>query len=124
MFDPATTLAGPTLVTARSADALVTVAVAVPALSPMTGSAVLVVTVAVLLKEPVAVGLTCATSTKVAVEPAAKLAHVAVDVLPPESDALGPEACVKLTRVSAEGSMSVICAFAAVSGPRFLTVIV
>ena len=102
----------------------VTLVVAVELLLPGVGSDVLLDTVAVLDSVPLAVGLTCPTNTKVEVEPAAKLAHVAVEVLPPETDADGPEDWVKLTKVSPDGSVSVRLGLAAGSGPLLVTVIV
>src|SRR5215471_14919327 len=126
MFDPATTVAGPTLVTAKSADGVVTDVLAVELLlAKGIGSDVVLDTVAVLDNVPLAVGLTCATTTKVAVEPAARLVHAAVIVLPLDpSVALGPVGCRALTKVSPVGSGSVIAALAAASGPLFTTVIV
>ena len=123
-FDPATTVAGPVLVTAMSAEGLVTNVLAVELLLPGVGSDVLLDTVAVLDSVPLAVGLTCPTNTKVAVEPAARVVHDAVEVLPPETDADGPEDWVKLTKVSADGSVSVRLALVAASGPLLVTVIV
>src|SRR6266481_3080250 len=107
-----------------SAEGLVTNVLAVALLLPGVGSDVLLDTVAVLDSVPLAVGLTCPTNTKVAVEAAAKVAHEAVEVLPPETDADGPEDWVKLTKVSADGSASIRLGPAAGSGPLLVTVIV
>ena len=114
------------MVIARSADTLLTDVVVVAVLLPGVGSAVLLDTVAVLVNvEPLArLVLVCATKTKVAVELAARLVHEAVDVLPPESVALGPADCVKLTKVSPDGSASDSDALAAALGPLLVTVIV
>jgi len=89
-------------------------------------SDVLLVTLAVLVNvEPLTrLALVCATNMKVAVAPDARLAQVAVEVLPPTSDALGPLDCATLTKVSPTGSASVIDAFCASLGPLLVTVIV
>src|SRR5690242_9533351 len=126
MFVPARTVAGPTLVIAKSADAPVTAVVVVAVLLPGVGSDVPLDTVAVLVNvEPLArVALVCATRIRVAEEPAARLAHEAVDVLPPDSVAPGPVDCVKLTKVSPAGNVSVMVALVAAFGPLFATVMV
>jgi len=127
MFVPATTVAGPVFVTAISADGALTEVETVAALLMPLESDVLLVTLAVLDKvEPLGrLALVCATNMKVAVEPVARVVQVAVDVLPPTSVAgCPPGDCVKLTKVSPDGSASDIDAFCASAGPRFVTVIV
>ena len=114
------------MVIVKSADGFSTSELAVELLLNGVGSGVLLDTAAVLVNdEPLArLALVCATKIRVAEEPGARLAHVAVAVLPPDSVALGPVDCVKLTKVSPDGSVSDIDALAAAFGPLFATVMV
>ena len=121
MFCPCVTVAGAVLITATSALGAFTVSVAVEALLPGFGSLVVLVTVAVLLRT-VGATVAVAVSVNVAVAPLAKLAHVAVEVVPPVVVAAGPEVWTKLTNVALAGSVSDNCTLAAASGPALLTV--
>ena len=114
------------MVTAMSADGALTEVETVAALLRPFVS-LLADTLAVLVKVELLtrLALVCATNMKVAVEPVARVVQVAVDVLPPTSVAgCPPGDCVKLTKVSPDGSASDIDAFCASAGPRFVTVIV
>jgi hypothetical protein len=118
--EPATTVAGPVLLIARSAEA-VTVVVAVAVLFAGFGSAVVEATLAVLLKLPAWFGALTVTVITGAVAPAASAARVHVtDTLPVfEHDQPVP---VADTNVTPAGSVSVTVRFAASDGPAFDTV--
>jgi hypothetical protein len=123
------TVAGPVLVTNRSALVPVTVVVVVALLLAGLGSEVMLVTVAVfVMMVPAGVAaLTFAVNANVAVAPLAKVAKVAITVpVPPTGGvvnvAAGPEVCTKLTNVVPAGSTSGNDALLAASGPALLTV--
>jgi hypothetical protein len=119
-FVPGAALAGPVLVTARSA-LVVTVEVAVEVLLAAFGSLVAAAIVAVLAIEPVAFGASCATSVNVAVAPAANVARVQFVVVQVNA---GPEVCVSETNVVFAGSVSLMTTFEASNVPLFVAVIV
>ena len=114
--------------TARSAE-LVSVAVAVAALFPALGSAVVAVTDAVLLIVPLAEALTFTTTVKVAVAPATSDPAVQLIVPVPPTGGLvqtnaGPPLCVSETNVAFAGTASVSATVCASDGPLFVIVIV
>src|SRR2546429_346872 len=124
MFVPAMTVAGPVLVTARSAWVL-TVVVAVALLLPGTVSVVEVVAVAVLLSVPLfaALGLTRATNWNEADCPLASDAMVSLIALPVLfSVKEGPLAWLCDTKVVPAGSVSARVTLAAAPGPVLVTV--
>src|SRR5437763_1882168 len=101
-------LAGPVLVTARSARAWTKVE-AVPLLLPASGSVVLLVAVAVLLSSAPSgtLGLTCATTAKLAEAPAASVAILSLTFLPTRrTSEPGPLVWVWETKLSPAGSRS------------------
>src|SRR5438270_920490 len=126
MFVPAMTVAGPVLVTARSAWVL-TVVVAVALLLPGVLSVVELVALAVLLKEaPLArLGLAWATIVKLAESPAASEAIVSLIAFPllvRVKD--GPVFWLCETNVVPAGSVSARVTLAAAPGPILVTVTV
>ena len=124
MFDPASTGPLPVLPIDRSACA-VTVVVVVDELLIGLGSAVGELTVAVLLIDPPGVaGLTCTTSVKFEVDPAATLALSAVTgpVAPTAGVvAAQPAGAVNDTNVVFGGRTSLSDTVAALLGPLFVT---
>src|SRR5262249_17817981 len=120
---PAAAVAGPVLVTARSAE-VVTVVVAVAVLLVASGALVALVTVTELVMvEPFnALELTWATMVKVAEAPAAR--DVVVKVVVPAPANAGAEVWVEDTRVALAGRVSVTVTFWASEGPALVTVMV
>ena len=118
--EPATTVAGPVLVMARSADA-VTVVVAVAVLFAALGSAVVAATLAVLLRLEAWFGAVTVTVISGAEAPVASAGRVQVtDTLPVFEQAQPVPAA--LTKVTPAGSVSVTVRPAASDGPLFVTV--
>lgn len=115
---PATTVAGPTLVTARSAEA-VTVVFADDELLPATGSGV-VVLIEELLVKVVACAGAVTTMVKLVDDPVAQVARVQVtETLPALLHVQPPLLGVTEPKVTPAGSVSVTVTFAASDGPRF-----
>ena len=116
---PATTVAGPVLVIARSADG-VTVVVAEEELLPGTGSLVVAATVAVSVRVAPCAGAVTTTAIVGAVTPAASAGRVQVAETLPAFEQTQPTP-VALTKVTPAGRVSVTVRFAASDGPLSTT---
>ena len=128
MFVPASAVAGPVLLTDRSALA-VTVVTAVALLLPLFVSAFVPNTVAVLLKVPVNPGLMVAVSVNCALTPEPRVGNeqVTLPVLPAPGSlqtADGPVFCTREKNVVPAGSGSLSIAALCASGPLLVMVMV
>src|SRR5450631_627049 len=119
MFEPATTVAGPVLVIARSADAVTPVDVE-EVLLPGTGSAVVEETEAVLLNVPACAGAVTTTVMVGAVVAVASAGRVQVTETLPVLLQVQPVPTAD-TKVIPAGSVSVTDRLAASDGPLLLT---
>src|SRR5258708_7664052 len=125
MAPPAVTLAGPLFAALRSACG-VRVSVSVAVLLPGVGSVVPAgaVTLAVLLRLPVAEAEMLAVTVNVAIPPFARLTVVLMSPVPLVTPQLAAGAHVQVALLMPAGSVSVTVAPVTASGPPFVTVMV